>query len=64
MKFIVLYSNCCFARVIGETYRSEDGVVSGRCSRCKEGAVFYTEKQLRNEEDIHSNNDFDNDERE
>lgn len=43
-------SNCCAAKPLGETYTDEDGVTSGTCSRCKDGAVFMTFEQIEAED--------------
>jgi hypothetical protein len=49
-----LYSNCCFALPFGELYEHnyDSGIAeySGRCSRCKEGAIFLTEEEVRRQE--------------
>jgi hypothetical protein len=39
------YSICCSAYPIGETY-SSNGLVFGRCRRCKEGTTFHTQQEL------------------
>ena len=36
-----LISNCCGARPLGEVDRFN----TGRCSKCKEGAVFFSEDE-------------------
>jgi hypothetical protein len=35
------YSICCTAPPLGELCESQ-----GRCSKCKEGTMFYTEQEL------------------
>ena len=37
-----MLSNCCFAPPLDETFSGGD-VALGRCSECKEGAVFKGE---------------------
>ena len=52
-KNVYRYSNCCGALPIGELayYKDTDGDnYSGRCSECKEGAVFFTEEELAAED--------------
>lgn len=41
----VLFSICCGAYAFGETYTS-NGIVFGRCRRCKEGTTFHTQQEL------------------
>lgn len=38
-------SNCCAVTAEGWAHTSPDGTVTGRCSKCKEGAVFKPAKQ-------------------
>ncbi len=53
-----LYSNCCYAPPLGETCTDEEGITSGRCSRCKDGAIFLSAKQVRETEDPYLSSDF------
>ena len=41
-----MLSNCCFAPPLGELFdggEKYDGIPLGRCSQCKEGALFKEE---------------------
>lgn len=56
------YSNCCYAPPLGETVTDNEGMTTGRCSKCKDGAIFLTEKQIYDEENFYLSNDNDVDE--
>jgi len=48
------YSNCCYALPFDELWESEEAdgskLYTGRCSKCKDGAAFFTDKEFELEE--------------
>ena len=43
---LLRFSNCCGALPIGELAEG-DGLFTGRCSKCKDGASFFTAIEYR-----------------
>ena len=53
--FVKRYSNCCGALPDGELYEGEDEhfipLYTGRCSRCMDGAAFYSVEELEEQDE-------------